>query len=250
MNESVAGFNRYLLLPNRDKSGRLQFLDMNHILHWTGVGAPPAPGVTPFDIEDGPSWAQFPMEIVSRELYGNPVVSTFGPPMFNKDPYTGKSSYGPGQPHEGFWGAVGDRAFKTFTPSLFPGNVGYDKMAGAIKGRPDYFGFPSSLGETLFSQSTGLNLRHFDPATEERFRNKEFRDAAEEIRKGMYSAAADQRLSQEERENRLNELSNRMDRLVRKYSSLGGEGPVAQSGTAIAPARKSTGSDWVDQMLK
>jgi len=163
---------------------------------------------------------------------------------------TGKSSYGPGQPHEGFWGAVGDRAFKTFTPSLFPGNVGYDKMAGAIKGRPDYFGFPSSLGETLFSQSTGLNLRHFDPATEERFRNKEFRDAAEEIRKGMYSAAADQRLSQEERENRLNELSNRMDRLVRKYSSLGGEGPVAQSGTAIAPARKSTGSDWVDQMLK
>jgi hypothetical protein len=174
----------------------------------------------PFGSEKLGGALSLPSEIAEREIYGNPIVSMLGPVAFNKDPYTGRAMYGPGEEHAGPAGALAERAYKTWTPGLFPGNTQFGKVKDAVQGRPDYFGRPTDLPTALGSAATGINVRPLDVNTEAMFRDKEFKDAMEDLRKGMYRLQADQRLTNEARDSRMKELVKRQQDLVAKYQKL------------------------------
>jgi hypothetical protein len=220
LDQKVGGFNRFLMLPTRSKNGDLQFLDLSHLLHWTGIGQPPAPGVTPFGSERTGGDLALPAEIAEREIYGHPITSMVGPVLFNRDPYTGKEVYGPGQEHEGPGGALAERVWKTWTPSIVPGGFTYGKVKGALEGRPDYFGRPQDVPSTLEQAATGLNVRPLDEGTEAMFRDREFKAALDDIRKGQFRIESDARLTDKERTEKMEELDRREQELEKRYANI------------------------------
>lgn len=220
LDQTVFGLPRYILLPSRDENGRLQYLDLNHLVHWTGVGAPPAPGVLPFGSESFSGPLALPGQIMEREVYGNPIMSTVGDVLANRDPYTGKELYGPGKEYQTPEGALLGRAWKTVTPGMTPGNYAFENLERGVEGRPDYFGNKSPLPNDILSTFAGLNIRPEDPRLEMMFRNSEFRNALDAIRKSRYSTAENASLTNQQKQVKMKELDDEETRLIQQFQRL------------------------------
>ena len=159
----------FLKLPWKDKTGRLQYLDLNYILPWGDIGE------------------------VGRTLTPNhPLWTTIYSLILNKHPL-GWEIVPEGASKKEAQRAITDYLYKQMMPSPAPaipgvtkGGYSYQKVVSAIRGEEDYSGKTRSVKSALTAGLVGLKVTPISPEVERERREAEkeynIRDAQSRIR--------------------------------------------------------------------
>jgi hypothetical protein len=204
----MPGFERYIPV-SRDKSGRVEYLDLAHVLHWTGIGGAPQPGVEPMGPIDYRTY-----------LAGNPLVSIGAPMLTGRDPFTGKDLLrGKLRPSLADRAGIGaQRAWRTFAPA---GVGDVRNIYRSATGTPSAYGEkPPDLPETLFGAATGLNVRPFEQTSETRRRISEMNEDKRKFTSAVEMIARDQSLTAEEKREQIQALTKELQGVMKQYSEV------------------------------
>lgn len=129
-----------MLLPDRDKNGQLQFVDMNYINPWGGIVQQGSSGL-PQGLEPGG---------VLPTLY-NAYVS-------NYDPFFQQEIAASYLPKEEKAAEKAKYVGRAMLPSLAPGGYGYEKIRKAATGEGDYAGRVNTMQNALLSSVAGIKV--------------------------------------------------------------------------------------------
>lgn len=179
------------LLPQRDKYGRLIFLDMSYYVPMN-------------NLLDEPNSALGPQLLQP----GNPALRTIGEVWLNKQGYNQQPIYRETDSPGMVVGKVATYLYNQAAPSI--AGWGVRRISRAIMQSPDYKGRVQDIGPAVADALFGVKTRAIDPAEEQRFRTGEINQDIRETRMRMRSVQRDQRLDESERTTELKRLRGRI----------------------------------------
>jgi hypothetical protein len=197
---------KFILLPWKDRAGRLQFLDLTYILPWGDVGETGATGL----YRQIPGVAS-PMMAVA-EL------------MLNKSNFTGREIYKEDYKGDALLGAK-DRVaksslhiYRTVAPSMAPGGWGFSKLWAAGWGKEDYFGRERSIPGAVASTLFGLKVTGIDPAQEAARRLAEYERSLRDLGTEMRITQRNRSLSPEARKKKIEGIFQQTRKMMEEYA--------------------------------
>jgi len=184
----------FLLLPFKDQSGRLQFVDFTYIFPWGDIGEIGQQGLGRL--------MQNPLVTLEEDLRRGRAAFN-DQELWNHDDntVTAKDKFLAGFRH----------AFRTLMPALMPPyGTSVDVMAKAIEGVPDWAGRQSSLPQAVLRTLAGIKVTPVDLSQQQRQAQADLRGDLQQLHDQQRKVSQDRSLSAVERLDALDELNKKM----------------------------------------
>ncbi len=220
MKGEALGAPNFVLLPYKDRYGRLQYLDLSYILPWGDIAETGATGLPNLALSN-------PLTRAAVELGGN------------KSLYTGREIFRPTDTAGEKAGKVGEYLWRQAMPALAPGGASFGKLERAVTGEPDYFGRTRPVPSILADALLGLRTTPIDPRLEARFRQRELQEQICALRSEAASIQRDQRLSAAVKRERLARLRDKVRKIIERQSAPRRPAPTLRP--LVPPAEETPG---------
>jgi len=200
----------YILMPEKDKSGNPQFLDLTYIIPY---------------VEDLQGWNAY------NYAFGNPMFRIPAEIMLNRSAFTGRDiidkNLNPELSRQ-LMGYLG-YAYQTIAPPLAPGGYNFDNIYNAIAQKQDYEGKTTDLISQISTSVFGLKLRAIDIPKEQKFRLIELKTKYDYVAGKIRSTLNNKGLNEDARAKEVKRLLGNIEELTNQASLIQNTGKTDEA---------------------